>query len=428
MTTQSVHDMALPELPLDLADLSLNPQPYIEAARSQHPWLAKCRIGYLVHGYRAIKDLLPLDDKLRPGFDGVVGIYGGKGTEWGRFQEEQILGRSGADHLRIRGSAEEAFIPRNVKNYRPLIRRVAAQLLDEWVPKGQFDFTVFASQYPVTILCALLGTSAEPIPRLRESLETQALVGSMDPKLLPALQAAYEVLSTFVDGLIVDREKSGVVEEGGLLDRLIAAKRAGELSETELRDLLVVLFVAGYGTSKTMLSVTMHMMLTHPDAWRRCADDIGFCTKVAEEIFRHTAITNPPRIVAEEFEYDGVRFPKDTMLIFLVSKSGRDPSVFEDPMEFRADRVHTHRHMGFGRGAHICLGQHLARVQIVEGIHLIAQRLTNPRLVGEVKWRPFIAGGGVASLPITFDAKPARTPLPDVAAPGDEPGKCPVSH
>jgi cytochrome P450 len=250
----------------------------------------------------------------------------------------------------------------------------------------------------------------------------------MDPKLLPALQAGFDVLWRFVDRLVIDREKSGIVEEGGLLDRLIAAKNAGELSETELRDLLIVLFVAGYGTSKTMLSVTMHMMLSHPDDWRRCAEDIGFCTKVVEEIFRHTAITNPPRIVAEEFTYDGVRFPKDTMLLFLVSKSGRDPTIFADPMEFRPERVHTHRHMGFGRGAHICLGQHLARVQIVEGIHLIAQRLTNPRLVGEVKWRPFIAGGGVASLPITFEARPARTTLTGAADSETQTNECPVSH
>jgi cytochrome P450 len=96
------------------------------------------------------------------------------------------------------------------------------------------------------------------------------------------------------------------------------------------------------------------------------------------------------------------------MLIFLLGLSSRDPAGFPDPMEFRPDRVHTNRHVGFGRGEHICIGQHLARAQIEEAVHVIAQRLRNPTLAGEVTWKQYLGVWGVHTLPIAFEPAPAR--------------------
>jgi cytochrome P450 len=87
-------------------------------------------------------------------------------------------------------------------------------------------------------------------------------------------------------------------------------------------------------------------------------------------------------------------------MIFVLSKSGRDPMAFDDALEFQPHRTIAHRNVAFGRGDHICLGQHLARVQIAEGVHVIAQRIKNPRLAGETVGRSFMAGGGLHSLPI----------------------------
>ena len=65
-----------------------------------------------------------------------------------------------------------------------------------------------------------------------------------------------------------------------------------------------------------------------------------------------SALTRP-WTVTQEFTYDGVTFPKGTVLIFLVGLAGRDPSVYPDPMAFDPDRTHAQRHMAFGRGVHI---------------------------------------------------------------------------
>jgi cytochrome P450 len=73
-------------------------------------------------------------------------------------------------------------------------------------------------------------------------------------------------------------------------------------------------------------------------------------------------------------------------------------------MAFDPEREQEARHLAFGRGTHICLGQYLATAQMEEGLHLIAQRIANPRLDGEVTWRPFRGGAwGIRSLPIRFE-------------------------
>jgi cytochrome P450 len=160
-----------------------------------------------------------------------------------------------------------------------------------------------------------------------------------------------------------------------------------------------------------MTTLIMHTMLNHPDMWERCAKDRDYCVGVVEEMLRHTSVSNVPRTVNDEVTYRDVVFPKDSMLIFALTLSGRDPIAFPDPMAFQPERDHhTNRHIAFGRGMHMCIGQHLARAQMEEGIHLIAQRLKNPKLAGKVTWRRFPGVWGVQTLPIAFEpaAQPAN--------------------
>ena len=75
----------------------------------------------------------------------------------------------------------------------------------------------------------------------------------------------------------------------------------------------------------------------------------------------------------------------------------------DKPLEFLPQRHITNPHIAFGRGAHMCLGQFLARAQIEEGIHVLAQRLANPKLTGDIAWRSFPGAWGPATLLIEFE-------------------------
>jgi len=400
---RSVTELQLPHLPLEEAAFAVDPMPYIEAARRQHPWLGKCSFGYVVHEYAAIRDLSYMDDKFRPSMDTITEIMGAKGTPWGEFMDNLMLAKTGPEHMRLRSSVASSFTPKNINRYRALMRERVSQLLDEWAVKGAFDFTQFAACFPITVMFGLMGASLEALPGIQKSLETQGLSANLIRSMLPDLEAAYQVLWKFVHELIVGRQRDGGGEEQDVLNTLIAAQAGGRLNDAELHNLLIFLFAAGYDTSKNMLTLTMHMMINHPEHWVRCAEDRPFCDRVVEEMLRHTSVSSLYRMSTQDVVYRDVLIPINTLLFMPLNISGRDPVAFPDPMEFRPERSSANRYMAFGRGVHMCLGQHLARAQIQEGIHLIAQRITKPRLAGAVTWRPFPGVWGIRSLPIAFE-------------------------
>jgi cytochrome P450 len=216
-------------------------------------------------------------------------------------------------------------------------------------------------------------------------------------------------MDRFVTQLVAERRAGRRPSaEPDLLDALIAANDSGELTTTEMDNLLIFLFVAGYDTSKNVLTFIMYELLSRPALYRRCADDPSYCRKVVEEGLRYQSPATIPRLVNVDLVYRDVVLPKDTMLFLPVGMATRDPSAVLNPDDFDPERSQDNRHLAFGRGMHMCLGQFIARAQIEEGLHLIAQRITDPKLAGLPGHRPFMGVWGLRGLPIEFTPAPAR--------------------
>ena len=402
-----ISELTLPELPIEHPQFGEDPFSKFSAARTQHPWLAKCAYGYVVTGYTAIRDLLLMDDKMRGPYEMVFDLMNARGSRWARFQEESVLALWGEPHKRIRDVLAPMFTPRAANLRRGLMREVIARLLDEWAPKGAFDFEEFASYFPITVMCSLIGASADGIPEMRSSLETLGLSMNLIPNFLPKLEQAVESMETYLDRLIAERRAGKrLKEEPDLLDALIGARDSGGLSDAEMNSFLIFLFVAGYDTSKNVLTMMMDQLIPRPEIYNRCAVDQEYCHKVVEESLRYRNPGNSARLVHEEFVYRDIVFPKNTMLFLPNSISGRDPAAVSDPDTFNPERQQENRHLAFGRGMHMCLGQYIARAQIEEGLHLIAQRMKNPKLVGKSGARPFPGTWGLKGLPIQFNPAP----------------------
>jgi len=403
---QTPAELDLAYLPMEEAALAADPWPYLAAARDKHPWLANCAFGLVIHQYKAMRDLLWLEDKIRPSPDLIVQVMGAEGTEWGRMMQNGIAMLTGPNHKRLRDILAPLFTPKQARANRELMQDVMSRLLDEWASRGAFDFEEFISNFPIGVVCAMIGAPAAEIPRLRASLETLGRQFAMDPAMLPDLEAALIVIDEFARKVVADRRAGKRPERGGeLLDTLLQVTGEGGMSERELLDLLVFLFVAGYDTSKNMMTFIMYDLLERPESYRRCADDLAFCEQVVEESFRYHSVANIPRVTTRDVEYQGVLIPAGTMLFFPVSIAGRDPLAFPDADRYDPERTLDNRHIAFGRGPHVCLGQFIARAQIAEGLRLIAQRITEPTSTAPATWRPFYGVWGLEGLPIAF--KPA---------------------
>ena len=395
-------ELELPHLPIQTPEFAKDPAGQLAAARRQHPWLGTSDMGYVVYDFQAIRDLTLMEQKFNPSLDAVIELMGAKGTPWGNFMADLMLSKDPPVHTRLRNSVASSFTPRVANRLRPLMRETISELLDEWVGRQQFDFAEFASQFPIRVMFGLIGAQPEKLPGIMKSLETQGASAAADPSLLPALETAYEVLWAFVDDLVKEREQNGGGDDHDVLNVLIASKNAGELNAEELRTMLIFLFAAGYDTSKNMLTLIMHVLLDRPEIWQRCAKDRLYCDKVVEEVFRYHSVSNIYRTAKEDITYRDVTLPAGSILILTLTVAARDPQAFSNPDIFDPERNEQNRHMAFGRGIHMCLGQHIARAQIQEGLHLIAQRLTQPRLAGEITWRPFPGVWGIRTLPIAF--------------------------
>lgn len=410
----SIQDLDLMTLPIEDRAFGIDPEPWFAQARERHPWLARFTHGYLVHGHREIRDLLQMDDKLHIATDDVVDIMGATGKPWGDFMKALLISRHGDDHRRMRDALKPFFKPRRIAAHVGLIREVVSGLLDDWAPRGEFDFTEFASNFPVAVMFGLIGADLADLPKMKWALEVQGLSYSLDPSLLPEMEKAHAMMMAFNSDLVAKRRASGEVRDD-LLQELIKAEDTGVLSHQEVCEQLFFLFAAGYDTSKNQLGMTARLLFEQPELWERCGRDREFCTLAIEEGLRHSSPSSPPRIALEDIEYGGVLIPKGTHLMFLLNISGRDPRAFENPLEYQPGRASAKHHLAFGKGAHICLGLHLARFQLEEGLHLIAQRLKDPKVAGEVTWRRFPGVWGLETLPIRF------TPAD---APAAEPARC----
>ena len=133
--------------------------------------------------------------------------------------------------------------------------------------------------------------------------------------------------------------------------------------------------------------------------------DLDFCRKVVEEALRLFNPSTTFRFTKEDIVYRDVLIPKDTMLFFTLNVAGRDPTANPQADAFLPEREvdPALRHVAFGLGKHMCLGQYIARAQLQEGIHLIAQHMKNPREVSEKGWRPFPGVWGIKGLPLEFE-------------------------
>ncbi|OBI08481.1 cytochrome P450 [Mycobacterium scrofulaceum] len=308
------------------------------------------------------------------------------------------------DHTRLRRLVSKAFAPKVVSALEPDIRSLVDGLLGRVAEQGRFDVVAdFAYPLPVAVICRLLGVPLDDEPQfssasalLAQALDPFSTITGVPPTLANERQQAAAWLRAYFHGLI-ERRRSQPGDD--LLSGLIAVEESGDqLTEDELVATCNLLLIAGHETTVNLIGNAVLAMLRHPGEWTALGADASRASAIVEETLRY----DPPvqlvgRIALADMTIGEVEVPAGDVMMLLLAAAHRDPAEFDRPDTFDPRRAAL-RHLGFGRGAHYCLGAPLARLEAAAALSAIAARFPDARLDGEPEYKANVTLRGLSRL------------------------------
>ncbi|CAM2842206.1 cytochrome [Mycobacterium intermedium] len=316
-----------------------------------------------------------------------------------------IICAEGAEHHRLRSLVSRAFTPRAIARMHDTIDDVLNELIDGVAPARRCDVvTDIARHYPIPIICALIGAPRGDWTQFDRWAEAIFKMVNFSVNLIeemPAVLRSWGELDAYVDDMVAERRHQ-LTED--LLSNLIRAEDDGDrLSADELRMTVAGLLVAGTDTTRNQLAASLQVLLDHPEQWTMLRERPELAMSAVEESMRHSpAVCTTVRTVHEDVEIGGFTFPRETFILVNSFAANRDPEVYQDPDRFDITRKEAPAVLTFGGGVHYCLGANLARLELAEGLKILARRMPHARRVGAAPWKPMLGMSGPTSLIIEF--------------------------
>ena len=320
----------------------------------------------------------------------------------GEYMGKNLVGLDGDEHTQHRALVSKAFRTAALDRWeRELIRPTIAQLLDDIAPLGRADLVRdVTSQYPVKVIAGIVGVPIEDHAKFHAWAED--INGG---PLHPARgRAASRAMREYLTPIVEDRKRN---PSDDLITDIVTAEIDGEkLDDEAIYGFLRLLMPAGAETTFRAMGNLLLALLTQPDTLARLRDDRSLMANAIEETVRwEPAVTMVARVATKDTSVGGCPVAAGTSVHLVTASANRDESHYEHGERFDLDREADQPHLGFGWGRHLCLGMHLARLELRIGVGAILDRLPNLRLDPAVPV-PEIVGQafrGPESLPVLFD-------------------------
>ncbi|MBB2746779.1 UNVERIFIED_ORG: cholest-4-en-3-one 26-monooxygenase [Microbispora rosea subsp. rosea] len=319
------------------------------------------------------------------------------------FQRLMMLNQDPPDHTRRRSLVNRGFTPRQIGRLEEHIRDICHALVDEVQSKPEVDFVRdIAAPLPLYVICELLGAPVEDRDKIFEW--SNRMIGSDDPDYSTSPDegqaAAFEVYS-YAHMLAAARRQD---PRDDIVTKLLQPDEDGQtLTEDEFDLFVLLLIVAGNETTRNAASGGMLTLFEHPDQWKRLVDDPSLARTAADEIVRWVSPVNLFRRTATaDTEIRGQKIAEGDKVVVFYASANRDEEIFERPDEFDIGRD-PNPQIGFGGGgAHFCLGNHLAKLELRVLFEVLAQRLPGIRQTGEATRLRSNFINGIKTLPVTL--------------------------
>jgi cytochrome P450 len=311
-------------------------------------------------------------------------------------------------HSRIRQIINRRFTPRALAPYESHVRKIADEIVDDVIERGECDFVVdVAARLPTAVICEMMGISREHYD-LMFTLANMS-IGFDDPEYqqgksaMETGQYAQAQVFMFFSKLIEERRKNPG-------DDLVSALVQGEAEGTRLTDLEILfncflLIVAGQETTRNATSGGMLALIDNPQQRRRFTGDPSVMPTAIEEFLRYSSpVTHILRTAKVASELRGNKIKPGDRVVIWNASANRDEGAFAEPDRFDITRT-PNDHLAFGHGEHFCLGANLARMELRVILESIARRIPDMELAGSVERLRSNFVAGIKHMPVRFQPR-----------------------
>ena len=317
------------------------------------------------------------------------------------------------DHPKYRALTQSWFMPVNLGKFEQRVRAIARSAVERMVAHGgRCDFVAdVALGYPLHVIMEILGVPEQDEPRMLKL--TQELFGPQDPDTARIRDAlSPEMLSDMIQAVVNDF--------GAYFGKISADRRANPrddlatviangkingdyLPERDMTSYYIIVATAGHDTTSSSTAGAIWALAENPDEFAKVKANPALIPGLVDEAIRWmTPVKNFMRSATADTELGGRKIAKGDWLMLCYASGNRDEEVFEDPYTFRSDRK-PNRHVAFGYGAHLCLGQYLAKMEMRILFEELLPRLKSLALDGEAKMSQSTFVNGPKTLPIRFE-------------------------
>lgn len=301
------------------------------------------------------------------------------------------------EHTATRGRVMNEFTVKKINAKRPHIEELVSAAIDALLAGDQPADLVEALSLPVPsmVIGELLGVPPEDHEFFQHSSSLLNDRFSSDEVRMKAMVDIRTYISSLVDARVHQRGED-------ILSRQLDAGADPE----EAVGLGFLLLVAGHETTANMISLSIATLLDRPDLMQQLRDDPKRIPGAVEELLRYFTIAEVggQRLAIEDVELAGHLIHKGDVVVGLTHTANRDPDVFTDPDRIDFSRG-SRNHMAFGFGPHQCLGQNLARLELIIVIEQVLARIPTLALAvpfSELRFKEFGPNYGIYEVPVTW--------------------------
>lgn len=413
-------------VPSQLAQVIVDPQSYVEdrkieaalkSLRRENPVGLVCADGFdpfwIITRHADVREISRQHDIFHVG-DRALNLMDRASVEYletiGTLNPSRtIVNMDNPDHDKYRALTQNWFMPRQISTYASAISRIASEMIAKLPADGQeCDFVEdLALRYPLKVICEILGT-----PREDEELIlrlAQQMLGVTDPDhrrdddIDNQAQGYADAVSEFklyFRDLMISRRKNPRDDVASIIANSVVDGKL--IDEESCLGYYIAIATAGHDTTSSSTAGAIWALAESPDEFAKLKADPRLVPSMVEEAIRWTTpVQHFMRSATADYDLHGRRIAKGDWLMLSYISANRDEEVFAEPDRFIADR-RPNPHLAFGHGLHLCLGMHLARLEMRTFFEELLPRISSVELAGKPERvvSSFIAGP--KRLPIRF--------------------------